>query len=78
MKLARLPVGISERLVNMTETGMGYQVMRVTTRSGAVFNGVVVIDCTLIGSVDRNEEVPFDPDDIVSFELTHDRNAVVR
>lgn len=52
---------------------MGWQVIRVTTKKEEVFADVVVIQSELISSVAGKKEIPFDPKDIVSFELTNDR-----
>jgi hypothetical protein len=56
---------------------MGYQVVNVRTKTGEVFRRVVIVG-GYIASVDRKEEVPFDPEHIVSFEITHDKTAIVR
>jgi hypothetical protein len=70
---AKLPLEISKKLVSMPEAGMGWQVIRVRTKKEEVFDDVVVIQCELISSVAGKKEIPFDPEDIVSFELTNDR-----
>lgn len=74
---APLPNRFAPQLVALPETGMGYQVVNVRTKTGEVFRGVVIVG-GYIASVDRKEEVPFDPEDIVSFEITHDKTAIVR
>jgi len=56
---------------------MGYQVVNIRTKKGDVFKRVVIIG-GLIVSVDRKEEIPFDLEDIVSFEVTHDKSAIPR
>jgi hypothetical protein len=75
------PVPVSSRfapvLVALPESGMGYWVVDVHTRKKEVFRRVV-IDCGFIVSADRSRDIPFDPEDIVSFEVTHDRTAIVR
>jgi hypothetical protein len=76
----RSPLAIPDRLapliVNLPETGMGYWVANVRTRKGETFKRVV-IDSGFILSVDRNREIPFDPEDIVAFEVTHDKTAIL-
>jgi len=61
----------------MPETGMGYWVVDVHTKKEGVFRRVV-IDSGYIVSVDGKKEVPFDPEDIVSFEVTHDKSAILK
>lgn len=56
---------------------MGYCVVNIRTKKKEVF-ARVVIDSGYIVSVDRKREIPFDPADIVSFEITHDKSAIVR
>ena len=56
---------------------MGYVVVNIRTNKEEVFRRVV-IDSGYIVSVDRKQNVPFDPEDIVAFEVTHDRSGIVR
>ncbi|HUJ11518.1 MAG TPA: hypothetical protein VL171_16015 [Verrucomicrobiae bacterium] len=74
---APLPDRFAPQLVALPETGMGYQVVNIRTKKGDVFKRVVIIG-GLIVSVDRKEEIPFDLEDIVSFEVTHDKSAIPR
>ena len=64
-------------LVALPESGMGYWVVNVHTKKKEVFKRVV-IDSGYIVSVDGVRKVPFDPEEIESFEVTHDRTAIVR
>ena len=75
--LVSVPKRFAPQLVALPETGMGYWVVNVRTRREEVFQRVV-IDSGYIVSVDRKKEVPFDPEDIVSFEVTHDKSAILR
>jgi hypothetical protein len=61
----------------LPESGMGYWVVDVRTKKKEVFKRVV-IDSGYIVSVDGVRAVPFDPEEIESFEVTHDRSAIVR
>lgn len=63
-------------LRSLPESGMGYWVVNVRTQKKEVFKRVV-IDSGFIVSADRSPEIPFDPEEISSFEVTHDRSAVV-
>jgi hypothetical protein len=72
-----LPNRFAPQLVALPETGMGYQVVNIRTKKGEVFRRVVIVG-GYVASVDRKEEVPFDVEDIVSFEITHDKTAIVR
>ncbi len=66
-----LPKGWSEFLAKKPETGMGYQVVSVTLRDGRKIEDVAIIQSSEIGEVRGHPDVPFDPDDIASIELTH-------
>jgi hypothetical protein len=72
----KLPANISAQLAAMPESGMGYQIISVKTKNGAVFERVVVIQSELIANVAGQDKVPFDPNDIATFELTHDRSGM--
>ena len=74
---AQVPSRLAPLLVALPETGMGYWVVNVRTKKGEVFTGVV-IDSGYIVSVGRKKEIPFDPEDIVSFEITHDKSAILK
>lgn len=55
---------------------MGYQVVNIRTVTGEVYTRVVIVG-GYIASVDREDDIPFDPDEIDSFEITHDKTALV-
>jgi hypothetical protein len=74
---APLPDRFAPQLVELPETGMGYQVVNIKTKKGEVFRRVVIVG-GYISSVDRKREIPFDLDDIVSFEITHDKSAILK
>jgi hypothetical protein len=68
-----LPEKWSKQLAAMGETGMGYQVISVTLRDGRKIDDVAVVDAQIIGEVRGYDDIPFDPAEIVAFELTHNR-----
>ncbi len=55
------------------ETGMDYQVVAVTLRDGRKIEDVAVVGARSIGEVRGHDDIPFEPDDIVGIELTHNR-----
>jgi hypothetical protein len=65
-----LPEKWSTQLASMGETGMGYQVISVTLRDGRKIDDVAVVDAQIIGEVRGYDDIPFDPAEIVAFELT--------
>ncbi|MBN2559740.1 MAG: hypothetical protein JXQ75_02255 [Phycisphaerae bacterium] len=71
-----LPRHIQQLLLSEGETGMGYQVGDVTLRNGEVIKDVVFIQSGLIASVGGSEEIPFEPEEIASVHLTHNKAAV--
>lgn len=74
---AQVPACFAPTLMALPESGMGYWVVNVHTQKKEVFRRVV-IDSGYIVSVDGVRDVPFDPEEIASFEVTHDRSAIVR
>lgn len=74
---AAVPTRFAPVLEALPESGAGYWVVNVHTQKKEVFKRVV-IDSGYIVSVDRSREIPFDPEEIESFEVTHDRSAIVR
>jgi hypothetical protein len=71
-----LPQRFAPHLLALPETGMGYQVVNIRTVTGELYTRVVIVG-GYIASVDREEDIPFDPDQIDSFEITHDKTAFV-
>jgi hypothetical protein len=69
--LKTLPKNWSEFLVSKPETGMGYQVVAVTLKDGKKIEDIAVVQSSIIGEVRGHDDVPFDPNEIVSIELTH-------
>jgi hypothetical protein len=39
-----------DHLINLPETGMGYQIVDITMNDGSVFNGVKIINSSIIKS----------------------------
>lgn len=68
-----LPKVWSNFLLTKGETGMGYQVVAITLRDGRRFEDVAIIESNIIGEVRGHEDIPFEPKEIVSMELTHRR-----
>ena len=52
---------------------MGYQVVAVTLRDGRKIEDVAIVESHIIGEVRGHTDIPFEPEDIVSMELTHNR-----
>ncbi len=71
--LKRLPKNWSEFLLSKPETGMSYQVVAVTLKDGKKIEDVAVIGSSIIGEVRGYDELPFDPNEIVSIEVTHQK-----
>ena len=66
-----LPKKWSEFLVSKPETGMGYQVIAVILKDGRKIEDVAIVQSGIIGEVRGCDDVPFDPNEIVSIKLTH-------
>ncbi len=71
----KLSPEISEKLATMAESGMGYQVISVKTKNGDIFDGVIIVQGEVVVNENDWDKIPFNPLDIVSFELTHDRSG---
>jgi hypothetical protein len=69
--LKRLPKNWSEFLLSKPETGMDYQIVAVTLKDGRRIEDVAIIGMSIIGEVRGHDDVPFDPNEIVSIEVTH-------
>lgn len=65
-----LPKKWQDFLAAKPETGMGYQVVKITLSNGKVFDGVIIIQSSLIESVPGGG-VEVDIDLIANIELTH-------
>lgn len=72
-----VPARLAPLLKSLPESGMGYWIVDVHTKKKEVFRRVV-IDSGFIVSVECSVDVPFDPEEIASFEVTHDKSAIVR
>jgi len=64
MNTIRLPAAWIERLVQLPETGMGYQRVNIRLRRGKVLSGVVVFNAE-----ECQAPEPFDPSEIEDVEL---------
>ena len=56
---------------------MDYQVVNIRIKSGEIFRRVVIAGGYIV-SVDRKDDILFDLEDIVSFEVSHDKSALVK
>lgn len=59
-------------LASKPETGMGYQVVSVTLKSGEKFDQVAVVEGR-ISSIRGHQDIPFNEDQIAQIVLTHDK-----
>lgn len=64
-----LPTKWIDYLKDKPESGMGYQIVTVTLKDGKSFDNVAIIQSALIGEVKGYNEIPFEPEDIVSIEV---------
>lgn len=65
-KMKTRPKASSDFLFPKAETGMGYQVVAVTLCDGRKIEDVAIIQSELIGEVRGHDDIPFEPEDIVS------------
>lgn len=68
-----LPDRLSEFLVSSPETGMGYQTGRVLLRDGRRFEDVLFVEAKWLTEVRGYDQIPFDPAEIESIEVTHSK-----
>ena len=68
LKLSQHWIG---KLIHQPESGMGYQVVRVTTNNGIVYENVAVTNCDTIVGIYGLEKVPFTADEIKDIKVTH-------
>ena len=59
-------------LRSQPETGMGYQVVTITTRQGSVYRQAIVNSCHVTRTRDLGE-IPFTEEDIEQIIVTHDK-----
>ncbi len=69
MKYKKLPEKWIKYLQNEPESGMGYQIATVRLKDNTKFENVVIVQSELIGEIKGYNEIPFEPDDIISIEL---------
>ena len=53
------------------ETGMDYQIVAITLKDGRKIEDIAIIGHSIIGEIRGHDDVPFDPNEIVSIEVTH-------
>jgi hypothetical protein len=68
-----LPKNLSDYLLTQPETGMDYQVVRVTLADGTVFEDVAIVHQSIVGEVRGHSDIPFDPDFAAKVEVTHNK-----
>lgn len=71
-RLVPIPREHAEGLRRHGDTGMGYQVVSVTLKSGKHFDQVVTSEGCVI-QVRGHRDVPFAPDDVASVSVNHKR-----
>jgi len=59
-------------LVSQPETGMTYQVARVTLKDGSRYESVMIVEGVIIGIRGR-ADIPFGEDEIADIHVTHDK-----
>lgn len=69
MKYTKIPENWIKYLINQPETGMGYQNTIIKLSDGQEFKNVVIVQDSLIVSIEGYEEIPFDVNDIVSIKV---------
>jgi hypothetical protein len=69
-QLIAIPREIAENLKRQGETGMGYQVVSVTLKSGKQFDQVVASEGYVI-QVRGHRDVPFSTDDVATVTVNH-------
>ena len=65
MTTVRLPEIWSERLVQLPESGMGYQKVNITLKQGRILKDVIVLNAEECQSPET-----FDPSDILDVQLS--------
>ena len=70
----QMPNKIAEFLKTQPETGMGYQIVTVIMTEGKEYERVQVLDARDIGTVDGMTDIPFNPYEIQSVVVTHDKS----
>ena len=63
----------SDYLSSKPETGMDYQVVAVTLRDGRRIEDVAIVGGRIIGEVRGHDSIPFEPEEIMDMEVTHNR-----
>lgn len=71
-RLVQIPNELATPLRGHKETGMGYQVVSVTLKSGKHYDQVVASEGCVI-QVRGHREVPFTPDEVASVDVNHKR-----
>ncbi len=67
-----LPEKFVEKLVQLPETGMGYQVVDIYLKDGRVFVAIV-LNCEFVTRVKGCDDIPFLVDDIEDIRISRER-----
>jgi len=65
---------LSQKLRNLPETGMGYQICSVVLNDGRTFEKVYVLNGNEIASINGRTDIPFGADQIENIVVTHDKS----
>ena len=66
-----LPEKFINQIAGQGETGMGFQVVSVTTKDNRKFKNVIVSGCTEIIGIYEQPSFPFQVDEIAEIKVTH-------
>jgi hypothetical protein len=66
-----LPKVWQEFLAKKPETGMGYQIASLQLKDGRKFEDVAIIHSSLIGEIQTQATIEFNPEEISEIELTY-------
>jgi hypothetical protein len=69
-----LPAQWSQYLIKQPETGMGYQIVDIELKDGRIIKNVAIIQSSIIGEIKDNiGPIPFNPEDIIKINITHNK-----
>lgn len=69
MEYKMLPEKWIQYLMSKPESGMGYQIVTVLLNDSRKFDSVVIDSATAIVEIKGYDDIPFDPEDIISIEV---------
>ena len=71
--LNRLPEHLTQRLLDLAETGADFHIVQLTLASGKIVQDVAIVDCSIIACVRGKPFVWFAGSDVVDLQVTHRR-----